>query len=158
MKNLLFAVLAFSIGFAAIADPRIEEECHVPFVAYNTDIEVKFQNCQGDILSIADTLAHGTFVHEVELEPPAVGYPIHPLVQIKGDALSLDGYDDYTVAPDSACTMVTRNWDNANQQYNYTQFTTNDWFLQIKAETKLKDNGEYKHERRYTLMCFNGTQ
>lgn len=149
MKKLLILPLLFA--FSVQADPRIEEECHVPVNANNTNIEVKMQNCNGEIYVKANGNADGRFHWEQESEFPA-GRLNFKNIKIRGANANAKTFKGYKVATDgSACAMVTRNY--ANGAYNYTEYATQNWALSVKQK---RDDGEIKTV--YSLRCINGRQ
>lgn len=149
IRYMLIALFAFA--FAASADPRIEEECHVPVNANNTDIEVKMQNCNGEIFVKANGNADGRFYWEQESKYPA-GRLNFKNVSIRGSAAPANQYKGFQVATDgSACAMVTRDYNNG--AYNYTEYATRNWALTVRQK---RDDGEIKTV--YSLKCINGRQ
>lgn len=147
----LIALSIAGIAGVANADPRIEEECHIPVNANNTDIEVKLQNCQGEIFLDRNGQAQGRFYLEKETKWPAGRLPFAN-VSIKGEGVPADKFKGFKTATDGAtCTMVTRDYNNG--QYNYTEYNTTNWALTARQK---RDDGEI--ETTYSLRCFDGNQ
>ena len=141
MKYILAAVLLLS--FNVSADPRVEEECHYPRDANNTDVEFKNQNCQG-VIDVDDNTgtASGAACYEITVTSTDRLFGSETIL-LRGDAASESRYRDYTEAANSACTMVTRNY-NGDGTYNYTTYTTNDWNVEIVPRLLADRNVRYE--------------
>ena len=149
IRGMIIALFAFA--FVAGADPRIEEECHVPVNPNNTDNEVKLQNCNGEILVKNNGTADGRFYWEQESRFPAARLNFNN-IKIRGSGAPAKHYKGFKVATDgSSCALVTRNY--ANGAYNYTEYATRNWALSIQQK---RDEGEIK--TIYSLVCKNARQ
>ena len=141
----------FAFAFVASADPRIEEECHIPVNPNNTDNEVKLQNCNGEILVKNNGAADGRFYWVQESKYPA-GRLNFNNIKIRGSGAPAKHYKGFKVATDdSSCALVTRNY--ANGAYNYTEYSTRNWALSIQQ----KKNGS-AIQTTYSLVCKNARQ
>ena len=150
IRGMIISLFAFA--FVASADPRIEEECHIPVNANNTDNEIKLQNCNGEILVKNNGNVDGRFFWIQESRYPA-GRLSFNNIRIRGSGAPAKQYKGYKVATDgSACALVTRNY--ANGAYNYTEYATRNWALSINQQKK--NNGVIK--TTYSLKCTNGRQ
>ena len=152
-KQIRYLIISlFAFAFVASADPRIEEECHVPVNHNNTDIEVKMQNCEGEIYVKRNGNADGRFFRVEQSRYPA-GRLNFNNVSIKGEGAPANAYKGFKTATDGAtCTMVTRDYNNG--QYNYTEYNTTNWALTVRQ--KKNNNGAI--QTTYSLKCTNGQQ
>lgn len=130
MKKFLIIMMLFAVPFVAEADQRFETWqglCHFAYDPNDDDNEVYFANCDNSIVT-HQGVAHGhTRTIQKGGSPIGQSYEAKRLI---GAATNADYYPGYTVS-NTACVMVTSNYDAGADDNNETVYTTNDWDLTI---------------------------
>jgi hypothetical protein len=174
----LVCVLLLAHGMAK-ADQRMETWqglCHFGYDPANANNEIYFANCENSI-DVYNGAATGvtTVSQDYQLfgefnntrKPPAI--PTSAWVTDASDpdvkrtkmiGNQTDWWDRYDTSittyriQNTACTMVTSNYNAGNDDNNETVYTTNNWTLIIT-----KTAVSYEVERwDYALKCVNGQQ
>ena len=168
-KTLLgLMALAFFIGSGiaqcAHADQRFETWqglCHFAYDTNDDDNEVYFANCKNTINTQDAGDGQGRLAYGESVT--TARYRLDDKVYkgiVNGDSwqrgadadpnLYPDGMQ-YKLAANTACVMVTSNYDAGNDDNNETVYTTNDWNMEITVQ-------EFSKEvmvLRYHLSCRN---
>ena len=171
-KHLLIiaAVMAFAFSSNIYADQRMETWqglCHFAYDAADSDNEVYFANC----VNVIDTydagdgqgrLAKGTSrtsAHYNAIDKTYNSLMVGGKILLKGaDADNTIYPDDTYTTSNTTCEMVTSNYNAGADDNNETVYSTNDWNLEVKADTDdaEEDDGSYVIPFSYSLACRGG--
>lgn len=160
MKKLLFAVMLplLLLGFESWADPRIGKECHYTHDADNADNEFKEPNCiDGVIRPFTENgveKAHGRATLKIRLSVNDFTAKGLTRAKLRGDGNLLPRFQNYVVLADSDCVMVTRNWNNATQSYDTTEYRTRDWNTTVDWSDYEFEDRSFEYE--FTVACRDG--
>ena len=163
MKNLIIICLLLT-PFMVNADQRFESHqgiCHFSYDVDNDDNEVYFANCKNTIDVFNSprtqniTYASGTstvtqsYIMRYGANPHTLG------VKLKGvDANKYLFGEEYLVAINTPCVMVTSNYNAANDDDNETVYVSNDWNLEVTPNNYNSETGTMDYT--YSLYCRNG--
>ena len=170
MKYLIF-IIALAVTFInpVYADPRIEAEqdlCHFPYNPDDTDNEVYSWSCDdADLIQRVDAagnnIVSGSAKESREYELTDLTFPQKAYLLLTGSDADPVKYPDgdgfrtgYITATGSACAMVTSNYDAGAGANNQTEYTSNDWNIEIIINRYEYQTDLMRYD--YSLNCRNG--
>ena len=171
MTSIIMAAALVALSAPVYADQRMETWqglCHFSYDPADDDNEVYFANC----VNVIDTfdagdgngrLAKGTSRTVAKYNSTDKTYNslmTDSKILLKGPDADADIYqnDVYTTS-NTACVMVTSNYDAGADANNETVYVTNDWNLEVRAVTadaEPTDDGSYIVPFSYALACRGG--
>ena len=163
MIRLLPFFLLLLLAHTAIADQRFESWqglCHFAYDVNDDDNEVYFANCKNTIDTHdagdgAGRLAHGSSIVSTTYSLEALTMPKFTNGgKLKGVDADPGVYGDDYLTANTACVMVTSNYNAGADDNNETVYVTNDWDLLMTTEV----DSSLKAVVGFELNCRNGVQ